>query len=281
MNNHKKLWGNRRLKNRMTQNRQYKLSDSPHYIQFHEAVVNSYPLIEYLYFTRKKKRCKIDVALSGREFPTWVYEINLEKMLEISPVSLANFRESKPVQEELTTHSLLDKICLLLVVNYCMSDVYRIQGELIHSKHWITRCLKMGNKLVPMNSPLVSELYQYFNTYFLNSKKSPKSKPASSRSPRRSKSKNSYVQAVKSIYDSFKPIHYTSFKQRPLSAQARQLRNATPEFDTSFVRHTDNSRYDTDEGNYELSFGQKGLNLDNRRRHEEIVYMPSLHLLGK
>jgi hypothetical protein len=279
MSNHKKLWGNKRLKSRMTQNRQYKLSESPHYKQFHDAVVSSYPLIEYLYFTRKKKKCRIDVVLSGREFPAWIYETSLNKLLEMTPVTLGTFRESRSVQEELTISSLLDKICLLLLVNYSMSTAYKTRGEMIHSKHWIVRCLKMSKKLMPENCPIVLELNEYFSTHFSSMKKVPKSRPLS-RSPTRSKSKSSYVQIVKSIYNSSRPAQYPSFRQRPLSAQTRQRRAETPDHEASFVRQTDYSRYE-DDGNYELSFGNRGLKSDESRMHEEIVYMPSLHLLGK
>ena len=178
---HKKLLNSGRLKSKVMERPQYKLMESPHYQQFHEAVLKNYPILESLaqrLGTKKPqgglpaKPPKLDMrsVLGVQHYNDWIYSYNIGDVMVIEPLEMADLKSNFGLQIELTKDMMFEKICVLAVAYFCVATEIRFlcsqqgpnaakerEGEIWHAK-----AVTIVKDFLPLECPLGNHIKQSF-----------------------------------------------------------------------------------------------------------------------
>ena len=176
---HKKLLNSGRLKSKALERPQYKLMESPHYQQFHEAVSKNYSMLESLVQrlgprkvapTSKPPKLDVRSVLGVQHYNEWIYSYNIGDLMIIEPLEMADLKSNFGLATELTRDLMFEKVCLVAVSYFCIATEIRFlcsqqganaakerEGEAWHGKACV-----IVKDFLPLESPLANHVKQSF-----------------------------------------------------------------------------------------------------------------------
>ena len=176
---HKKLMASGRIKSKAMERPQYQLMESPHYQQFHDAVLKTFPILESLIqrLGPKKKsavpkapRLDMRSVLGVQHYNDWIYSYNISDLMVIDPMELGEFDNDMGLQAELTKDIMLEKLSMLSVAYFCVASEIRIihsqnGGNAVKEKEgkaWHAKALQLVKDFLPLECPLAAHIKQSY-----------------------------------------------------------------------------------------------------------------------
>lgn len=208
---HKKLLNSGRLKSKALEKPQYKLMESPHYQQFHEAASKNYPMLESLVQrlgprktvpTSKPPKLDVRSVLGVQHYNEWIYSYNIGDLMIIEPLEMADLKSNFGLQTELTRDLMFEKVCLVAVSYFCIATEIRFlcsqqaanTAKEKEGEFWHVKACAIVKDFLPLESPLANHIKQSFTRNYgkaeLNVSSSSSKKGKESRTSLRPQTKN-------------------------------------------------------------------------------------------
>ncbi|CAG9310536.1 unnamed protein product [Blepharisma stoltei] len=196
---HRKIISSSRFRSRVLEHPQYKLFESPHYKNFHDSVIKSLPILEFLDEKLKEKNTgkknsskppKIELrnVLGVHHHNDWIYTYNIEDVMNLHKITLFDLKSNYGIQSELTRDLMFDKIFLLMVSHFCLATEIRFLAGVEKSqfkgkegKNWHKKAIDLARHFIPHECPLYNHIKASFEKNYKNDMAATKKSIRSSR----------------------------------------------------------------------------------------------------
>lgn len=108
----------------------------------------------------------------------WIYSYEMSDVLMIKAITLTEVKTALGLLGELNKDLMLEKICQVIVVCYCLATELRYiskiennEAKFNESHTWHLKAFEIARDLIPLECPLFEHIKQSYNYYFSKSEK--------------------------------------------------------------------------------------------------------------
>jgi hypothetical protein len=171
LSRHSKLMNTDSIRKRLNKQSQYNLIQSPHYQSYHKLVNQAMPFLQYFYNKYYASASKISKLRFKSGFLNFyseddqVYNVTLEEILELRPLSPAVINTSLGIFTEILKENLVQKILVIIASMFKIADELRFSEdpkEKEKAKAWMRKTIKNAQDLLPCDCVILKQLKECY-----------------------------------------------------------------------------------------------------------------------